>query len=69
MWGDSDAIGRVRVPGKDDAGVGGRNAKRGKDKADAAGSLGPVKVVSANFVRDKLKIDPETGKPVTKGYG
>ena len=31
--------------------------------------VGPVKVLGANLVRDKTKIDPETGKALTKGYG
>jgi len=54
--------------GKDDEGVR-NNAKRSKGKSEGAEKVGPVSVIGANFVRDKTKIDPETGKPVTKGYG
>jgi hypothetical protein len=57
------------MAGKDDAGMGEGGARRSKDKAEAAATVGPVKVIGANFVRDKNKIDPATGKPVAKGYG
>ena len=52
------------------AGAGG--AASGKEKKDSAGdaaNVGPVKVVGANLVRDKTKIDPATSLPLTKGYG